>query len=193
MTDSKLARVGIIAEDSSDVEAIKTLVRRISVRKNIGFKKFVGQGCGRIKRKCYAWAENLKDRGCKYLVLVHDLDRDDLDDLKISLENCIATCPIEKYLICIPVEEIEAWWLSDPGAIASALNLDKAPRVKGNPESISSPKEYISELVRRVSKGSTLYINTKHNETIAKNLDLSRAKNCASFVPFYNFVIEHLK
>jgi len=192
MSKARAIRVGIIAEDNSDVDAAKIIIHRIAKSDNVGVKKFVGQGCGRIKRKCGAWASILKTKGCHYLILIHDLDRNDLDDLRLKIEEAVSPCPIEPYLICIPIEEMEAWWLADPKAIRTALKLDKIPKVKGNPQHIASPKEHIGVLVRKCSKNKKVYLNTKHNAKIAAYLDFSKAMRCDSFVPFFDFVTEHI-
>jgi hypothetical protein len=192
MAEKRPPRVGIIAEDDSDVDAAKVLIRRVAETSSIGVKRFVGQGCGKIKRKCLSWATTLKSKGCQYLILIHDLDRNDLQQLRDHLEAAISPSPIATYLICIPVEEMEAWWLSDPQAIKKALNLKVAPKVTVHPQLIASPKEHIAELVRTCSKKTKMYLNTKHNEKIAEHLDLSKARKCDSFEPFFNFVREHM-
>lgn len=193
MSRKKPLTVGIIAEDNSDVDAAKILIRRIANQDNIGIKRFVGQGCGRIKRKCQAWARNLKLRGCKYLIVLHDLDRNELQQLQSELDKAISPSPISPYLICIPIEEMEAWWLTDPQAIKKALNLTGALRISGRPQDIKSPKEHIGYLVKKCSNKTKVYLNTEHNSTIAKHLDLGKARlGCDSFIPFYDFVYEHM-
>jgi hypothetical protein len=186
-------RVGIIAEDESDVDAAKVLIRRISGKENISVKRFVGKGCGRIKRKSLSWANTLKSKGCKYLILIHDLDRKDINELRAGLESAISISPISPYLICIPVEEMESWWLADPDAIRKALKLRKAPKVKDQPQSITSPKEHIGDLVRKCSNNTKIYLNTEHNKTIAMHLDICKArKMCDSFEPLFKFVTEFM-
>ena len=103
----------------------------------------MAEGCGRIKRKCHIWADQLKRKRCSLLILVHDLDNNDLEDLKTRIRNALNPCPITVHLICIPVQEFEAWLLSDPNAIKNALHLKKTPRVRWLPETISSPKEHL--------------------------------------------------
>lgn len=192
MSKPRAIRVGIIAEDYSDVDAAKIMIYRIAERDNIGVKKFVGHGCGRIKRKCKAWVSNFKTKKCRYLILIHDLDRNDLNDLRQRLKESVSPCPIEPYLICIPIEEMEAWWLADPQAIRTALNLDRIPKVKGNPQHITSPKERIAAMVKQCSNNNKVYLNTKHNAKIAAHLDFTKAMRCDSFVPFFNFVTKHM-
>jgi hypothetical protein len=184
--------VGIIAEDDSDVDAARVLIQRISKRDNIGIKRSVGKGCGRIKRKCLKWAETLGAKGCKYLVLIHDRDRHNIAELRGSLAAAISPSPIRPYLICIPVEEMEAWWLADPNALKRALHLDRTPKIHGLPQSIPSPKEYIGRLAKQCSQGKVLYLNTVHNPVIASHVDLSKLQKCDSFAPFFDFVKRYM-
>lgn len=185
--------VGIIAEDDSDFISARVLIRRIAGNDNIAIHKFIGKGCGKIKRKCNAWAKELSRKGCKTLVLIHDSDGNRLDDLRRKLANALEPSPIKKRLICIPVQEFEAWLLSDPEAIKKGLNLRKNPVVKGLPERIDSPKEHLGLLIQRASNGEKIYLNTKHNVKIAEVLSIDRAKRfCPSFIPFYEFIQEHI-
>lgn len=191
MSKSKVIRIGIIAEDNSDVDSLKILIKRISNMERIGFKKFAAKGCGKIKRKCLAWANDLKIKGCTHLILVHDLDRNELSKLREKLEDLISPCPISSYLICIPIEEMEAWFLSDPSAISQALKINKI-NINNHPQKISSPKEEIGKLVKRASKGEKTYINTKHNSLIASLIDLNKILICDSYVPLHKFVIDNI-
>jgi len=185
--------VGIIAEDDSDFISARILIRRIAGNDNISFHKFIGKGCGKIKRKCNAWANELSRKGCKTLVLIHDSDGNRVDDMRRKLESALAPSPIKKHLICIPVQEFEAWLLSDPEAIKSGLNLRKKPVLKGPPERIDSPKEHLGLLIQRASNGEKIYLNTKHNVMIAEVLSIVRARrSCPSFRPFYDFIQEHI-
>jgi Domain of unknown function (DUF4276) len=186
--------VGIIAEDDSDFISARVLVKRIALNNNIKFHKFFGKGCGKIKKKCHAWSNELSKRGCKTLVLIHDSDSKRSDDLREMLRKALAPCPIKNHLICIPVQEFEAWLLSDPEAIKKGLNLRKKPIVKGLPENINSPKEHLELLVDRASNGEKIYINTKHNIKIAELLSITKAMRlCPSFAPFYKFIHEYIK
>lgn len=181
-------RIGIIAEDYSDVGSVKILIHRISGNSRIGTKKFIGRGCGKIKRKCNAWAYQLKLKGCSALIVIHDLDNNAIANLYKNIETSLSPCPIEKHLICIPVQELEAWLLSDPDAIKRAMKLKKAPKVKGIPEGINSPKEYLGSIILKASDGEKIYMNTVHNESIATALSISKALHCPSFKPFHHFV-----
>ena len=192
MSKTRCPHVGIIAEDESDVASAKALIHRIANNEQIGIKKFVGKGCGRIKRKCNSWANQLKQKGCSTLIVIHDCDSNILADLHIKIKGALDPCAIANYLICIPVQEFEAWLLSDPDAIKSGMNLKLKPNIKGFPETINSPKEHLGELIYKFSKGEKIYLNTKHNEKIAKELSIEKVtKRCPSFVPFRNFIEAH--
>ncbi|MGD0331337.1 MAG: DUF4276 family protein [Nitrososphaeria archaeon] len=189
----KTPKVGVIAEDESDVESITVLIHRIANNDRIGVKGRVGRGCGKLRRKCHAWAKELSQGGCSLLILVHDLDNNDLRDLRKEIGDNLNPCPITIYLICIPIQELEAWLLSDPEAIKTAMHLKRTPNVKGPPETINSPKEHLADLIDRASDKEKIYMNTKHNYQIAASIsiDLTRHK-CNSFVPFYDFVQAYL-
>lgn len=187
---SKVKSIGIIAEDNSDFETSKILIKRIIKKDNIAFKKAIGNGCGKIKRKALDYSRDLKNRGCNLLILLHDLDRNQLVTLKAELDNKLAGSHIANYFVCIPIEEIEAWLLSDPNGIKEALNLRKAPNVKGQPEQIPSPKEKLEELVSICSNREKVYLNTKHNEIIATKISIDAMKQkCNSFLLLHDFLL----
>ena len=185
--------VGIIAEDDCDVASIRVLIHRIAQNSGIGMRQFVGKGCGKIMRKCNAWAKLLKTKGCCALIVIHDLDKNDLNQLRTALSGALAPNPFKKSLICIPVEELEAWLLSDPAAIQAALSLPKRPKVSGVPEQISSPKEYLQRTVHIASSGERMYLNTVHNEKICAKLSIESACRCPSFRPFHDFVLHTIR
>lgn len=186
---SKVKCIGIISEDESDFESSKTIIKRIIPKSDISFKKAIGNGCGKIRRKALAYTIDLKKRGCDTVILIHDLDRQDFEKLKSELHIKLTECPLANKLICIPVEEIEAWFLSDPDGIKKTFNLKRKPKVKGNPETIISPKEKLGELIYHCSEKNIHYLNTKHNQLLSSivSIELMRQK-CKSFEHFYSFV-----
>ena len=52
-------KIGIIAEDDSDVAVLREITLALLKPHRIGFKHFVGDGSGKLRRKCGAWARNL--------------------------------------------------------------------------------------------------------------------------------------
>ncbi|HND50122.1 MAG TPA: DUF4276 family protein [Anaerolineales bacterium] len=184
-------RIGVIAEDHSDIDVFEEITRKIS-KKDFVLRKFVGRGCGKIKKECAGWAQNLRDQNCSLLVLIHDLDENDLTSLEKQLTIALHPSPIKNNLIVIPVKEIEAWLLSDEVAIKSAMNIKVSIPAVGNPESIDNPKEYLERLVEKKTMGKKHYLNTTHNKKIAALLNLAKVKKCKSFLPLELFLNRHL-
>ncbi len=108
------------------------------------------------------------------------------------MREVLQDCAIADHLVCVPVEELEAWLLADPEAIAKALGLEKPPKVPRNTESIPSPKEFLERVVKKTSNGNKIYVHTRHNKKVAELLRLEQARKCPSFVPFYNFVANRI-
>jgi hypothetical protein len=183
--------VGIIAEDESDVEVIDVIISK-STAARYSTKSFVGHGCGKIRNKCHEWAENLRERGCRLLILVHDLDAGSLRELRRALANALGDSPLKPCVIIIPVREIEAWLLADPNAIRTALNIrDPIKRIR-NPEGLPRPKEYLRDLIYRTSKKKITYLNTIHNAKIARAGQIANFRNCESFKPLQDFIVKNL-
>ena len=189
---SKIKSIGLIVEDNSDFDSFKILIQRITNKDNIKFRKAISNGCGKLRRKAYSYAVNLHQRGCNMIIIVHDLDRNDYKLLKTELEEKISNSPANYNFICIPIEEVEAWFLSDLESIKKTFDLERIPKIKGLPETIQSPKEEIEHLVKVNSRHTKLYLNTKHNSILSQNvsLDLLYTK-CKSFQELNDYLLEH--
>jgi len=182
--------IGIIAEDDSDVDCIKIIVRKLKPSQKIGFKKFVGNGCGKISRKANAWALQFKRLKCNSIILLHDLDRKSLPELREKIDAAFLPSPIEKYVVSIPIEELEAWLLSDPSAIAATFDIRKRLNLPNQPETVPSPKEFLGGFIWRETGKRHTYLNTKHNSKIVENIDINEIiKKCPSFRDLNDFII----
>lgn len=179
-------KIGVIAEDDSDVVVIKELTLALMKPRKVGFKRFVGGGCGKLRRKCRAWAENLVRQGCPWIVVIHDLDDYREDDLRNELNAAVADSRAQATVVLIPCREIEAWLLYDAQAIARAFNERDLPKLPHDPERLPDPKEFLEDLVYR--QYDKEYLNTKHNEIIAKNVNVARLRRSKSFAPHPAFV-----
>ncbi len=186
-------RIGVIAEDKSDVEVIEALIYKITPGKQFTIRKFVAHGCGKIIGKCQAWATALRNQQCRLLIVLHDLDDRNQRQLRQRLHQALTPCPIERHTIIIPVKEIEAWLLCDNQAIQRAFNLRDEIPVVNEPESIIDPKKKIEELVYSRSQKTKRYINTLHNKKIATLIEISYLKRCQSFIPLEQFIRQNLK
>lgn len=174
-------KIGLITEGKSDRDVVEALMRKIVLSKRFKVVPVYARGCGRIKSKCRRWAENLRSRGCKSLILVHDLDNKDLGILRNDLESSLQPSPISPYGIVVPVQMIEAWLLSDGNAIKQVFDLPSTPEVS-NPESIFDPKAKLRDMVYTLS--GKRYVNTIHNLHIASALEIEKVRTCPSFRQF---------
>jgi hypothetical protein len=180
-------RIGIIAEDMSDVEVIKVLAKKIS-GKAVSADQHVGKGCGPLKKKAMGWCKSLLTKGCTIILMVHDRDRNDAAALRRQLESVLAGAPQAIKIVIIPEEELEAWLLSDTDAINKAMKLKKGLKVVHHPETVPSPKEYIRDQTYLRSNKKVQYVNSVHNKIIASEIDISLIElRCPSFAPFQDF------
>ncbi|WP_312933916.1 DUF4276 family protein [Pseudomonas sp.] len=184
-------KIGIIAEDESDVDVIKEILGIYIPANNFGTKKFVGKGCGKLRAKCAAWTTNLVAMGCEHILIFHDLDRYDEHTLRKELSAKIELTGFKNTLIVIPVEELESWLLSDMEAIKEIFSIQKKIKPLGPSEKIKSPKEQLQKLVKRYSKKT--YINTIHNKKIASKLRIQELMNCKSFHPLNQYLNSQFK
>lgn len=178
-------KMGIIAEDDSDVEVLAEITLNLLKPYSVGFRRFVGHGCGKLRRKCASWAKNLVQKGCCWIVVVHDLDVHDERELRVQLTRAVDGSGAKTRIVLIPKREIEAWLLYDGHAIAAAFREQKSPKVPGDPESLVDPKKHLRDLVRKQYRKE--YLNTLHNSLIAKRIDVSFLRKSASFAPHFDF------
>lgn len=179
-------KIGIIAEDESDVGVLQEITLSMLRPHRIGFKHFIGHGCGKIRRKCRAWAEALTRSDCEWIVVLHDLDERDETQLRSQLTQSLKGITSCGSVVLIPRKEIEAWLLYDPEAIARVFGQHIVPKLPGNPESLNDPKRYLRDLIWKNYKKD--YINTLHNVTIARGIRPAKLRSCGSFQAHPEFV-----
>ncbi|NOU41732.1 MAG: DUF4276 family protein [Methylotenera sp.] len=182
--------IGIIAEDVSDVEIITEFLCKYMQKNKFSIKKFTGNGCGKLRNKCDSWASSLFKSGCDHVIVFHDLDRNDEKKLRKLLMEKVSTEKYPNSLIVIPIEEMEAWLLTDVEAIKQVFSLSKAPSEMHDCESVSSPKEHLEAMVWKISKKR--YVNTIHNKKIAQLTSLDNLLKCQSFSTFDKYVRERI-
>lgn len=187
---SRVKCIGLVVEDESDYESSKKIIQRITKNYDLKFKKAISNGCGKLRRKLFDYAVDLNNRGCDTLIVIHDLDRNNLNELKNDLETKLKNSPLIRRFLCIPIEELEAWFLSDPDGIKKYFNLKRKPKIKGNPETIISPKEKLGEIIYHCSEKNLHYLNTKHNQLLSGVLSLELVfQKCSSFRLLYAFLV----
>ncbi len=181
-------KIGVIVEEDNDLDVLYQLTKKLVNSSRFSFKrKFVAHGCGMLRKKCKAWAENLLQRGCKHLIVLHDLDTHSESTLRKELEQHIKSIGFKAYLILIPIREMEAWLLVDSSALQKAFSMRKLPKVPTTPELIIDPKRKLAEIVWKDTRKR--YTNTVHNSKIAALIQISKLNSkCRSFRPYPVFI-----
>lgn len=189
-----VARFGLICEDKTDAEALEVLVRRIASG-SVGLRSRSGEGCGNLRKKAGIWARDLVETGYDVIIVVHDLDRNrttnqlnDPDVLRGQLEAIEMPHSAFGVHICIPIEELEAWFFACPIVMKKVSGKDN--QTHSNPQAIPRPKERLQQLSRGANRKPRY--STNDNVVLASMLDLDAcARSCPSFRDFRDFVRQH--
>lgn len=107
-----------------------------------------------IPRKLRAWREP----GARFVVL-RDNDGANCRELKEKLAALCRDAGREDTLVRIACQELEAWYLGEPEALAEAFGNDQLRRLKGkakyrDPDSLMNPAEEVAKLVPAFQKVS---------------------------------------
>lgn len=188
---SKL-RIALIAEDDTDCEAVLTIVRSVLNDQQISTKKWASKGCSTLRQKLSAKLSALSNDGCNAFIIIHDLDRNpengtlnDEVQLRKVLEKSASNIKQSVRHICIPIEELEAWFWADPKVI-EYIGKGRG-KASANPHLIAKPKEELIKLSRD-EKRRPRY-STNMNAELAKDLDLELcAQRCESFRALLEFL-----
>lgn len=93
------------------------------------------------------------------------------------------------YCALVPVQELEAWFLSDLNAVKKIFrNLNLNPDYP-QPELLNNPKEILRHRLKGL-KPVPKYVNGIHNPQIASSLDIDVVlRKCRSFSPLFDLVM----
>ena len=184
--------IALIAEDDTDCDTVRKIIHRV-LGANTGTKKWESNGCGTLKnkKKLAAKLRAMSDEGCNAFIIVRDLDRDpennSLNDeakLREALEAASKVEGINKH-ICIPVEELEAWFWSDPDVVKH-IGRGKG-EAHANPHLIIQPKEKLIKL--SMDEKRRPRYSTNDNVKLADMLNLELcADRCLSFKNLLGFL-----
>ncbi len=183
------ATIGVIVEDDTDYDALRVLVRRIvahaGTRAPPKVRRRAAGGCGSIRQKIRAWMNDLVRDGCTKLIVVRDRDVRTERSIREELEK---HPPPIAATVCIPVEELEAWFWCDPAVLRRVAPEHPNLKAHPNPHLIKSPKEKLEAL--SVDARKRPRYSPADNASLAETLglDLCTAK-CASFRHFREFVL----
>lgn len=170
MKDKRSVKIGILAEDQTDCKTIEVLVGRLlsASGKSASFSHRGKDGCANLRRKAKAWMGELTDVGCAALILIHDLDRNPsnhtLND-EAELRGRLAQIPVPRgvaHHICIPVEEVGAWFWSCPTALERVAPGQENSRAKPSPPPSAKAQRSADQVVCRTARRqSTLHHRAK--------------------------------
>jgi hypothetical protein len=185
-------KIALIAEDDTDCDTIRKIVHRV-LGAEVTTKKWASKGCSTLKRKLRKKLKLLSTEGCNIFIVVHDLDRNpksgslkDEQALRSELEELSSEIESLKKHICIPIEELEAWFWSDPEVIKD-IGGEKG-KAHPNPHEIKSPKEKLIQL--SVGDNRKPRYSTNMNVELAEKLDMDICCNrCPSFRKLRNFLL----
>lgn len=189
----------VMGEDDSDVETLKTFIKRLRAAADKQPPKVVIHtkgygGCAEMLRKAPAQLRAWEKAGVTRVVIAYDADRDDpaarmkrLSEVIAESKIAVAHCPL------VPVQELEAWLLADVAkleAVFPTLRKSKrTPKQIRSPEGVPDPKEHLTGLALHPERKVTLYHPPTHNEVMAELIDLDLVrKKCPSFRPLAEFV-----
>lgn len=174
--------IGILAESENDCKVMGTLVRRILAEAQVDLRYCniihrAGSGCAGLRQRAERWLRELSARGCRIVILMHDRDRHDERELRKKLSAYQVPSSVE-YHVCIPVEEIEAWFFSCEKALQFICGDRELPQEL--PHLVRDPKERLIEASRAVP-GRPRY-SPNDGARIAEVLQLDVcAKRCPAF------------
>ena len=144
-----------------------------------------------IPRKLRGWREP----GVRF-VIVRDNDRGDCIALKERLRELCSVRPEADWLIRIACQELEAWYLGEPDALADAFGKEPLRRIGSRaqfrqPDAVPYPADALARLVPKFQKVSGARLLAKHltrerNRSSSFHTMLDGIERVASPSPFTN-------
>lgn len=138
--------VDLVVEDVLQAAGVQRVVDLHSSRIQVNVVHVKG-GSGFIDRNILRYAGAAKH---KPFVVVRDLDRVKCAPMKAR--DLLPNGAPPGFLLCIPVREVEAWFLADAESLGAYLGV-RSIRVR-DPESIEDPKQFLVECARRSKRKS---------------------------------------
>jgi len=184
--------IALIAEDDTDCDAIREIIYRALGNRSVKTKKWASKSCGTLRKKLAAKLNAMSNEGCNAFVIVHDLDRNpqngslnDEGNLRTILEVAASEIKSINRYICIPIEELEAWFWADPETI-KLVGRGKG-KAQVNPHQIKSPKEELIKL--SIGENRKPRYSTNMNVELASRLNLDLCSDrCPSFDNLLKFL-----
>jgi hypothetical protein len=167
-----MSRLVFLVEERSMSEFLHVWIARAFPR--LSFKCVPHQGKSdllkSVPRKLKAWREP----GTRFVVII-DNDSRDCMELKASLLALCQSAGREDVLVRIACQELEAWYLGDPDALAVAFDDHRLPSKLSkarfrNPDALPRPSDELARLVPPFQKVSGA-------RAVAAHIDIQRNRS----------------
>lgn len=187
---------GIIAEDNSDCDTLKVLVKRLSGDSKPRFTTKGFKGGGNLMKFGDRELRQFKDKkGCNRFIICHDADGPPskvAGKYQEMVKKVVKPASVydneNNVCILIPVQELETWILADHNAIKKVIKKWSHKQNYNQPEQVANPKEVI-EKASRISGKRPLFTHALHNTKVAEHLNLEIVKKkCPSFAVLADFI-----
>jgi Domain of unknown function (DUF4276) len=176
----------VIAEDPSDFETLKALIKRISGNPSTSIKGKGYSGCAEMLRKGASLFDSLN--ACTRYIICYDSDRDTVENRLQAIKEVFSRTKAKgEFCALIPKQEIESWILADLQSISKVIPSWRPTKEFHHPEEVDDPKEFVERLSREQQRPR--YVHSIHNQRVAIHLDLAVVeKKCPSFKPLISIV-----
>lgn len=184
---------GIIAEDNSDIECLKVLIKRLADNHTLTIKGKGYKGCANLLRDGWNQLKVYEKSGINRFIICYDKDKATKQSRYEEIISKIlkpSDIKKDKNKICIliPTEEIETWILADIKAVTQIISSWQPSENFSSPEMVENPKEKLIKL-SQIKNSKPLYDYTTHNPKIFEKINLQTVKNkYPSFAELYEFV-----
>ncbi|MGA2044649.1 MAG: DUF4276 family protein [Roseiarcus sp.] len=130
----------VFVEEPSASEIARAVAAKLGLLERVTILKH--QGAGDLERSFGNKIANDPIEGAKFLIL-RDADNQDCQGLKHRLSELVPSNKRERTIVRIVCQELEAWYLAQPAALAKAGSLaSEIPRsrLRGNVDALADPK-----------------------------------------------------
>lgn len=174
----------IFAEDKSDFETLKKIIKKISGNERLQIKgKGFDGGSELLKDGAKSIRAISKIPGVRKFIVCHDADscchKKKTEEI---YEKVIKPSGVDeaKILALVPTAMLESWILADINACRNVFKAMPPQKEILQPESIRDAKDHLARICRE--RTVPKYSNATHNQIIADYLDLQKVyQRCPSF------------
>jgi hypothetical protein len=166
----------VFVEEASAFEIARAVVRKLDIFGRVTVLKH--QGAGDLERSYASKIANDPYSNTKFLIL-RDADNKDCEVLKRDLKAGVPRDKRSRTIVRIACQELEAWYLAQPAAMAAARSLEsEIPKTKlrGNVDALGDPKRIFLRHAHNLGQ-------IEHARRIGPYLDI-QSRRSASFGHF---------